>query len=163
MSALPRRKTSAHAPPCAVLALAFALLTMPGPARAQDVTQEQAAREIEARELEARQSFAEELAVCAAFYLVTAEAYRRFEESANARAHTNLANLMIERAVTYGEEHNVMARARRAMKDLFALLGDNVRANMPAIAGLYGATCAEAYDYPDRRLQVWREKVAARQ
>jgi len=110
-------------------------------------------------EREARDAFSHELALCAAFYLVTAEAYRRYEESASARAFTVVANVMLDRAVDMGEEALVMARARRALSEFFQIVGQDM-ARMPQLVAQYGASCSLCYDHPETVLDGWRKHMA---
>lgn len=112
----------------------------------------------EAVERAARDAFAQELARCAAYYLVVAEAYRRHEESANARAYTAVATKLLDRAVEYGEEDTVMVHAKQAMRDFFHAAGSDL-AGMPGLAAQYGPSCSLCYDYPDRVFESWREKM----
>jgi hypothetical protein len=108
---------------------------------------------------DARDAFSHELALCVAFYLVAAEAYRRHEESAYARAFTSVANRMLDRAAEIGDEKQVMLYAKHALHEFFRAAGADM-SGMPALVEQYSASCALCYDYPDKVLQTWRENLA---
>jgi hypothetical protein len=110
-------------------------------------------------ERRAQDAFAQEFAECAAFYLVVAEAYRRIEESAQARVYTSLANVMLDRAVQAGEEAKVMLGAKQALREMFERIGNDIE-RMGVLNAQYVESCALGYDYPERVMEKWRAKLA---
>jgi hypothetical protein len=104
----------------------------------------------------AEQQLAQEMADCAAFYVMCAEYHRKRGNTENAQTSAMLASFLLDRAVAIEPEETVMAQAKSTMTRMRA----SVKAD-PDTIHLYveqhGKLCWDSWKDKDARLAFWLE------